>query len=218
MGKQHRPGKFRQPSSRETARIWHIGIPLSDLFDEHDLGKFMDAAKRRIVAEFIYAMEVNPRFKPGSDRRPMRRTDNYIIGLGGKQSALADYVLKTMHRPFIRPRQLPSRFSDLHPIHVERIVFQAQYDVLLLVVQTMYNYEIWYDEGIGIWQVNQKSVDELNRYRRAAKEALAASENQSTKEPRSHHRVKADMRPFHGRVRSQSKNRGIPGGTSIGLA
>lgn len=215
MGNQRRPGKFRQPSSRETNRIWHLGIPLGDLFDKHELEDLMEAAKRRIVAEFVYAMEVNPRFKPGSDRRPMRRTDNYIIGLGRKQSELAEYVLKSMHRPFIRPNQLPSRFSDLHPIHIERIVFQAQYDVLLLVVQTMNNYEVWYDEGIGIWQVCQNSVDELNRYRRAAKEALGTSEG--AKQPRSH-RVKNDFRPFHGRDRGQAKRSGTPPGTSISLA
>ena len=195
---------FRQTTQREENVILHIGYPLAELFDEKEIEDFMAAAKRRIVGEFHYAMETNPRFKPGSDRRPKRRTDNYIIGLRRKPSDLADYVNRTMHRRFISAHQLPAEFQDMRPKLVEMMLKRAEYEVILLVVQTMLKttHEIWYDEGVGIWQACQSSVDEFLAYKQAARSS----------------RVKADMRPFHGRVRSQSKQRGIPSGTSIGLA
>jgi hypothetical protein len=195
---------FRETSRREENIILHIGYPLNELFDEKEIEDFMAAAKRRIIGEFHYAMETNPRFKPGSDRRPKRRTDNYIIGLGRKPSELADYVNRTMHRRFITASQLPVEFQDMRPKLIEMMLRRAEHDVIMLAIQAMlkHTHEIWYDEGVGIWQACQSSVDEFLAYKQVAKAA----------------RVKADLRPFHGRVRSQSRSRNIPGGTSVGLA
>jgi hypothetical protein len=195
---------YRQPSREEESKILFLGFQLGELFEEKEIEDFMAAAKRRIVGEFHYAMETNPRFRPGSDRRPKRRTDNYIVGLGCKPSELARYVNQTMHRPFVKANQLPSEFQDLRPKLVETLLLNAQYEALLMTIQVMHGQtrEIWYDEAVGIWQIIQSSVDEWVEYQRVARSA----------------RVKADMRPFHGRVRSQSRRSGTPAGTSVSLA
>jgi hypothetical protein len=193
---------FRQPTREENSKILFIGYELGELFDGKEIEDFMAAAQRRVFGEFHYAMETNPRFKPGSGRRPKRRTNNYIIGLGHKPSELAAYVLQHRRQPFIKPSQLPSEFRDLRPKLVETLTRRAEYDVLLLVIQQMQaSREIWYDEGVGIWQILQSSVDEFLGYKRIARTM-----------------VKNDKRNHHGRVRSQAKRAGTPPGTSVSLA
>jgi hypothetical protein len=191
---------FRHASREEERKIRFIGYELTELFDDKDIEDFAATARRRIIGEFYYATEKNPRYKLGSDRRPKRRTDNYIWGLRGKPNDLARYVNQHMHRPFIRPSQLPHELSDLNPKLLDTIIHNAQFDVLVMVVQVMRNRDIWYDEGVGIWQACQSSVDEFLENKRAVR-AL----------------TKIDDRSFHGRVRAQSSSRGIPAGVSVGL-
>lgn len=192
---------YRPPTRKERAKILYLGYELTELFEKHEIEDFCAAAKRRVIGEFFYATEKNPRYKFGSARNPKRRTDNYIWGLGAKPSDLARYVSQHMHHPFIQSHQLPSELMELHPKLIETIIARAQYDVLMVVIQLQNKREIWYDDGIGIWQACQSSVDEFLEYKRAAR-AL----------------VKVDDRSYHGRVRSHSKNRGIPEGVSISLA
>lgn len=192
---------YRQPTREEKEQAFS-GLELDDLFDEDEIADLMGAAKRRIVREFICAVEKNPRFRPGSGRRPYQRTDNYIWGLPDKPSELARYVQRNMKRQFISPDQLPAELRELHPRFVEMILIQTQYNVLLAMTNWMRRREIWYDDGVGIWQVCQSAVDEFKDYRRAARSVM----------------VKLDDRSYHGRVRSQSKARGIPEGVSVGVA
>jgi hypothetical protein len=199
--KPRRTRTYRTPTREEETRIFFIGYELTELFDEEEIEDFAAAARRRIIGEFFYATERNPRFKPGSDRRQRRRTDNYIWGLTSKTSDLARYVREHMHRPFIHPHQLPDDLTELSPKMVEAIIARAHQDVLAMVIQLMRKREIWYDEGVGIWQACQSSVDEFLEYKRAVK-AL----------------VKVDHREFHGRVRSHSKLRGVPPGVSVSYA
>lgn len=197
MPKTRRIRAYRQATREEQSKIFFTGHKLTELFDEKEIEDFAAAAKRRIIGEFHYATEKNPRYKMGSDRRPKRRTDNYIWGISNRPSELARYVNQHMHRPFIRPSQLPVELTELNPKLAEMIVQRAQFDVLLMVVQLLRNREIWYDEGVGIWQACQSSVDEFLEYKCAIKA------------------LKVDDRSFHGRVRSQSNNRGVPAGVSV---
>lgn len=189
----------RSPTKEEASRILFTGYELQELFFPEEIEDFMDAARRRIIRRFFIATEPNPRYKWGSDRRPTRRTDNYIVGVSAKLSDLARYVQSEM-RPFIEPSQLPNHLHDLSPKLLEKIIARAQYDVLILVVQLMRHHEMWYDEATGVWQVCQSTMDEFLVYRQAAR------------------RNKVDDRSFHGRVRSQSKARGIPEGVSVSFA
>ena len=189
----------RSPTEEETSKILFTGYELQELFYPEEIEDFMDAARRRVIRKFHSATEPNPRYKWGSDRRPTRRTDNYIIGVSGKLSDLAQYVQSEM-RHFIAPSQLPGNLHDLSPKLLEKVIGRAQHDVLLLVIQLMRHHEIWYDEATGAWHVCQSSMDEFLVYRKAARTN------------------KVDDRSYHGRVRSQSKARGIPEGVSVGLA
>jgi hypothetical protein len=195
-----RKAKTYRPPTREENRRAFTGFELDELFDEDEIEDLMAAAKRRVVREFNRAVEPNPRFKPGSDRRKTRRTDNYIWGLPNKPSELAHYVQRNMKRSFLSAEQLPQELTELHPKFVEMILVQTQYNVLLAMINWMRRREIWYDEGVGIWQICQSAVDEFLTYRRAARAAIP----------------KFDERSYHGRVRSQSERRGIPEGTSVG--
>lgn len=215
MPKSHRSRSYRSASRKEQSLIFFLGYQLDELFTEEMLEDLCDVARHRIIGEFHHATERNPRYKTGSDRRPYQRTDNYIWGLSNKPSELARYVNEHMHHPFVSPSQLPPGLTELRPRLVEMIVQRAQYDILVMVVQLMRNREIWYDEGVGIWQACQSSLDDYHSLRKLLR-SIGLDPNKHT--ARSSHRVKADMRPFHGRVRSQSKRREIPAGTSVGLA
>jgi hypothetical protein len=199
--KTRRTRNYRTPTRKEQSKILHIGYQLGELFDDKEVADLMAAARQRVIGEFHYATEKNPRYRPGSDRRPRRRTDNYIWGVGCRPSQLALYVQRNMHRPFIRPNQLPVELTELSPKMVEMVIARAHLDVLTMVIQKMHNHDVWYDEGVGIWQACQSIVDEFLEYKRMANDL-----------------VKVDHREYHGRVRSQSKHRGVPEGVSISFA
>ncbi len=119
--------------------------------------------------------------------------------MSNKPSDLVRYVALEM-RAFIATHQLPDRLHGLSPRLLDKVIARAQHDVLILVVQLMRHHEIWYDEATGVWQICQSTMDEFLVYRKAAR------------------RTKVDDRSFHGRVRSQSKARGIPEGVSVSFA
>lgn len=202
MRKLHKARVYRTPTRKEQNQLFFGEIKLDELFfDEEQFMNILDAARRRIIGEFYFATEKNPRYKPGSDRRPYQRTDNYIWGVSNKLSDLARYVRTNMHQPFVSADQLPPELSELNPKLLDVIIQRVQHEILLLVLEAMRHHEIWYDEGVGIWQVCQSSVDYFRLYRKMAKTM-----------------VKVDSREFHGRVRSQSRNRGIPAGVSVSFA
>lgn len=193
---------YRTPTRKEYNQLVFGEIKLDELFfDEEQFLNILDAARRRIIGEFYFATERNPRYQLGSNRRPYQRTDNYIWGVSNKLSDLARYVRTNMHQPFVSIDQLPQELSELKPHLVDVIIQRVQHQILELVLGVMRNHEIWYDEGVGIWQICQSSVDYFRLYRKMAKTM-----------------VKVDSREFHGRVRSQSRNRGIPAGVSVSFA
>lgn len=201
-----REDRYRTPTRKEQNQLFFGEIELDELFPDEDvLKKVLKAARLRAIGEFFYATEKNPRYRPGSDRRPFQRTDNYIWGVSNKLSDLARYVRTNMHRQFIWADMLPAEVNELKPHFVAVIIQRAQHEALMQVLVEMRHHEIWYDEGVGIWQVCQSSMDDFHADRKEAKSQPALA-------------VKADMRPFHGRVRSQSRNRGIPAGVSVSFA
>lgn len=202
MRKLRKGHVYRTPTRKEQNQLFFGEIKLDELFfDEEQFMNILDAARRRIIGEFYFATEKNPRYKPGSDRRPYQRTDNYIWGVSNKLSDLARYVRTNMHQPFVTVDQLPPELSELSPKLLDVLIQRVQHEILELVLGVMRHHEIWYDEGVGIWQVCQSSVDYFKLYRKMAKTM-----------------VKVDSREFHGRVRSQSRNRNIPAGVSVSFA
>ncbi|MBC7512748.1 hypothetical protein H7142_03785 [Candidatus Saccharibacteria bacterium] len=202
MPKTRRTRTYRPATREEHCKINFTGYRLTELFDQSEIEDFIAAANRRIIGEFHYALERNPRYKYGSDRRTTRRTDNYIVGVSSKLGDLAQYVNQNTRSRFIRPSLLPAELTELKRKQVEMILQQAQYDVLLLAAQAMVDQRnIWFEEGVGIWQTTQSCVDTYLEYKRAAKA-----------------QVKVDDRCFHGRVRSQSSNRGVPAGVSVSFS
>lgn len=200
MSARRKPQKYRQPTSEEAAKINFIGYKLDEIFYQDEIEDFAAIARQRVIGEFFYAKERNPRYKAGSDRSQWQRTQNYILGVSGRVSELATYVQSNMRRPFITRKQLPSELSDLSPKLLDKLIQQLQRDVLVISLQVMRHHEVWYDEGRGIWEIRQSSVDEYLDQKRTVKAIF-----------------KVDDRNYHGRVRSQSKNRGVPPGVSVGM-
>ena len=195
---RRRTKKYREPEKGQDKKTFFTGYSLGELFDEEELLTFMDAARRGVIGEFHYATEPNPRYRAKPEGRSTRRTDNYIIGVPAKLSELARYVARSMHRSFITEKDLPDDLQGLRPKMIETVIWQAQFDLILLVLQTMRNREVWYDEGTGVWQICQSSMNEWCEYRKTARS------------------LKVDDRAGHGRPR---RDRGqIPEGASISLA
>lgn len=192
--------RYRHATRKEHVKIKLGTYKLDELFSDKAVADFMAVARLRVIGEFHYAVD----YRGGR----LESTDNYIIGVGGCVSDLARYVTDTMHRQIIKPDDLPdylwSRQSSLDPRLIDRIIEQATFDVMSLVVNNMRHEELWYDEATGIWQIRQSSIDDFMSVRRRSKAATSS--------------VKRDDRNYHGRNRSQSVNRGIPAGTSIGLS
>lgn len=188
--------RYRDPDRKETVKIKYMGYPLEDLFTDDEVADLIAIARRRVAGEFFHASE--------KDRHGRKiRTDNYIIGIGGRLSNLARYVVMETHRPIVRKEVLPADIRSLSPRHIDRIIVKANYDVTLMALQLMRNHEVWYDEALGIWQICQSSVDDFLEERKTARRKPS---------------VKQDDRSFHGRVRSQSKRRGAPPGVSVSHA
>ena len=199
MSNWRRSQKYRQPDRKERNKIFFTGYQLGELFSEEEIADLVSTARQRVIGEFFYATERNPRYRPGSGMKARRGTDNYICELSIRPSELARYVLRKMHRTFVTRHQLPGEMSDLPPKLIEMVIQQTQYNLILLAVNTMRQRgEVWYDEALGIWQVRQSSVDEFLEFRRVARS------------------VKVDDRSWHGRP---SRDRGaIPEGVSVSFA
>lgn len=196
---------YRQPEDEELTKIFFLRYELEELFTEEEIVDFMSVARQSISGEFFFAVERNPRYKRGSNKRPFRGTENYIIGVGGRPSDLARYVTEKTHRQIVSTKCLPCHLTMLKPKLVERIVYAARYDIVLRTINAMMkNGEIRYDEGLGTWNVNQSNIDDFlddRAFRKAIKRSL-----------------KVDDRNYHGAVRSQSKRRGRPEGVSVSFA
>ncbi len=203
MPRRHRAKDYRQPKREELNKIFFLQYGLQELFDPEDIEDFLSVALHAVAGEFHYAKELNPRYSLGSNKRLYRCTDNYIIGVGGKPSELARYISKMTHRKIVPAKCLPSQLYELSPKLVERIVATARYDLILLSVNAMvHDGQIRYDEGRGIWEASQSSIDGFlvdKDLRRVIRRAM-----------------KNDHRPWHGRP---SRDRGkMPEGVSVSFS
>lgn len=203
MSNRYRSQRYRKPDDKEVKKIFFLQYDLEELFYEEQILDFMSIARQGVAGEFYFAKEENPRWRPGSNKKRFRGTDNYIIGVGNRPSDLARYVAEKTHRQIISGKQLPSRLRDLPPKLIDRIVANLRYQAVLSAVNVMVTGgELWYDMGLGTWNVSQSSVDgflEDRSFRKAAKRA-----------------IKDDYRPWHGRP---SRDRGqMPEGVSVSFA
>lgn len=197
-----RTRRYRQPEQEELKRIFFRDYELDKLFTEEEIIDLMSTARQSVAGEFYFACEENPRWRPGSDKKRFRGTDNFIIGIGGRPSDLARFVTAKTHRQIVSAKQLPCHLAALSPKLVERIVASARYDVVIQTINTMIeNGEIRYDYGLGTWNVNQSNIDDFlddRAFRKAAR------------------RIKNDYRPYHGRP---GRDRGrVPEGVSVSFA
>lgn len=195
-----------------TAIVFRLDYRLDELFYPEELADKMEIARRRVVAAFIEATEPIPfsRIKTSCStfdglehpRSRLRGTDNYIIGVGGKQKDLAYYIVRTSKRPIVTPGDLPTEIRQLGQRMQQRIIFETDVRIVLALLNEMCQAplsEIRYDEACGIWQIVQSSID---RHKMSLSRARFA--------------LKFDRRNEHGKVRAQRIARGIPAGLSTG--
>lgn len=184
---------------------------LEELFTEEQLVDLMTLARNRILSSFYRATEKRSRSLTGPERTSKRNgfrrpyylvigTDNYIIGIEGLQSELARHVSHRM-KQFVHSRDLPNWVGEVSDKLTDTLIAHVQQKVLLAVLNQMCTTaEVWYDDARGIWQVCQTAVDQYLEVRAAAKATLPLND-----------------RSYHGRPRRQTRARGIPEGTSVGL-
>jgi hypothetical protein len=185
---------------------------LDEMFTEDELTDLMALARNRIISSFIRATEKRPRQPTPQERATRRRgvaqpyyrtigTDNYVIGIEGLQSELARHITRKMKR-FVYSKDLPEWSEAVSPKIGERLIGQIEYKVLLAELNRMCELsEVWYDDSRGIWQICQTAVDQYHDMRTAVRATPPRND-----------------RSYHGRPRRQTRARGIPAGTSIGLA
>ena len=156
----------------------------------------MAAARRRIIGEFYYATEKNPRYRlvSGSAASAYRQ-----LHLGRDVSGRAGWHVVIHATSFHQAEPASSEMGELHPGLVEKLIRRVQQEIVLEVILTIRNREVWYDEGVGIWQACQSSIDDFLEYCESRRRLGD---------------VKVDDRSYHGRVRAQSKARGVPEGVS----
>lgn len=202
MARSRKAKQYREPTREEQKRLF-TGFELTELFSEREIDDFVSVARHSIAGEFFFAHEENPRYQPNKRMQRFRRTDNYIIGIGGRQSELARFVTKNTHRQIISRRHLPCSLNELPPRLVEAVVNKVCYTIVLTTVNAMrHSGEIWYDEALGIWGIRQSTVDGFVTDRASRQETRRA--------------LKYDDRSYHGRP---GRDRGsIPEGVSISFA
>lgn len=111
---------YRQPSKKEVSKILFLQYELEELFNDGEIIDLMATARQSVAGEFYFAREENPRWRPGSDKKRFRGTDNFIIGVGGRPSDLAQFVANKTHRQIISARQLPHHLASLSPKLIEK--------------------------------------------------------------------------------------------------
>lgn len=183
--------RYRPASREEKSKILHLGYRLDELFDDSLIEDFLTLARLRVLREIRHATVLH--------RGRRKGTDNYVIGVGGKQSEFAQFVLTNMRKQFVMKFHLPQHLQELAPKFVDHIVRQAHYGCLLDTINAMVDAdELRYDEARGTWEITQSAMDEYDALRQRART------------------FKHDRRNYHGRVRGQSRRRGIPPGVSCG--
>lgn len=207
MPRRSKNYRCREQTSPEICKIAWGGYHAVDLFSEEELLDLMALARARIIRAFVEQFECY--------RDHKRRTDNYIIGVRPKQSALADWIIEghksadaryddgKRMKHFIEIALLPERLRYLDQKWLERLVYQLERDIVLMELNVMCgmpNYEIYFLESHGLWQLIQSAADEYYTQKTRIR------------------RVKDDRRNEHGMVRSQRKRRGRPAGVSTSMA
>lgn len=193
----HRERKSRRPRYREATkdefRIIRGAAHLDELFTDEELIEKLWLARHRIITIFYNEME----WRNGK----FRKTDNYVIGVGKKQSELARYICSQIKRGFVSESDLPPRMAELSPRDIRDTISNLQYRIILTMLNQLCSpvgCDIWYDEETGIWQMSQSCHDKMKAEFRQARKA-----------------IKFDRRNWHGRPRNQARRRGTPPGASI---
>lgn len=185
--------QYRDPTREELQLIRGVRS-LDSVFDETEMAELLDRARRRIVSVVYYAVEWR--------RGKYRRTDNYIIGVAGKQRNLAGHIHRELRRHFIYEDDLPEGTTELHPMDIRSIVSNLEYRLILAQLNQMVKEaDVWYDEATGIWQTSQRCHDVRIAETKKVKRAF-----------------KFDRREWHGRPRRQARRRDTREGDSIGYS
>lgn len=177
------------------SRVYYFDYELTELFDREELENKLALARRHIIAVFHNATFTH--------RGRRRGTDNFIVGVDKRQKDLAKHIATSAKR-FVDVRDLPVEISHLTDGHRNHIAGQAQYKLVLAMLNQMCGpgsqHEIYWDDMRGWWQMRASCLTEYLSVNHARRQ------------------LKRDDRTFHGRVRSQSKRRGVPEGASISYA
>ena len=187
-------------------------MKLADLFSEVELDGVLVRARCRVIEGFHRAMEPNPRrlvmYKGGSRRRgAMRWSGNAIVDCAdGKVSTLAHSILS---RASVAQRAIITADvfagTDLQFSKgrlVDNALARLNHELVsIAIIQLIGSNEIYFIDGV--WQVLQSTVNEYKLEKRQARKAVKS--------------IKDDRRTYHGRDRGQTRRRGVPAGTSIGL-
>ena len=194
MSQQKRHRRTYRDPTRAEWRLIRGAEALDNIFDNDKMAELLDRARRRIVTIFYRATEWR--------RGRYRRTDNYIVGVDERQKCLARYILKELLTDFVFTDELPAGAEELAPLHVDSIISNLHYRLVLAQIDQMVrDADIWYDGAFGIWQTSQRCHDEMLADKKRAKRAS-----------------KFDKRQWHGRPRRQARRRGTREGDSIGYS
>ena len=182
---------FREPTRYEW-RLVRGAEKLEHIFDEDSLAELLTSARRRVTSIIHHSTEWR--------RGKFRRTDNYVLGVGGHQKDLARHICSRLNKDFVYLDHLPDGVEDLSQRYLDDIIDNLQYRLILADINQMVrDADLWYDEATGIWQTTQRCHDLMKEESSRVKRAY-----------------KFDRRNWHGRPREQARRRGTPPGESIG--
>lgn len=195
--KGRRQNFYRELTREEHRKTYFVGFRFDELFQpewpnrlEDVISEFIRRARWRVIGVFKEQREWR--------RNKFRNTDNYIIGVSGKQGHLGRYIHSLVRNPVVASSDLAQRFGDLSPNDQEAIRTQAEEKLILAALNQMCSpngTDIWYDQALGIWQLAQSCVDELKLERKRTRAAMNCLGGFH------------DSRTYHGRNSGQARTR-----------
>lgn len=172
--RRHRQKFYRDLTREEHSKTYFTGFRFNELFEpvwpnrlDDMISELIRRARWRIIGVFKEEREWR--------RGKLRSTDNYIIGVSGKQGHLGRYIHSRVRNPIVAASDLASRFHDLSPNDQEAIRTQAEEKLLMAALNQMCSpggTDIWYDQALGVWQLAQSCVDELKLERKRTQAAM----------------------------------------------
>lgn len=172
--------------------VWLPRYSTIDIFTDDELEDVVKLARDRVLNAFSRATTLY--------RGKRHGTDNYISGIGSRQKHLVAYVVRSNMKPFVSIESLPELPPQLFGLserqYAELIRQLHEYAMQLAVNSLHEQHLIWHDDH-GLWNVCQSAMDAWRESDRRVRRA-----------------IKYDRRNYHGKIRSQSKRRGIPAGAA----